>query len=140
MSTTEDERQLLYDAGEHRKKHCWNQPYPDVVKNGSTFVGKCPSTLSKEEARILLDDAEYDGKVEGESAVEVLPKRMWNVHQSVVYEAVPTQPGVSYHGYPWLGRPGRNRLPRVIRAALARRAEEQGFKREFDEWMATYEG
>lgn len=140
MSTSEDEKRLLYDPGEHRKKHCWNEPYASVVKNGSTSIGKCPSTFSKEEARVLLDDAEYEGKIEGQSAVVALPKRMWNVYQGVVYEAVPTQPGISYHGYPWFGRPGRNRLPRAVRAALAKRAEDQGFKREFDDWMAAHEG
>lgn len=139
MSAGEDEKKLAYDPGEHRTKHCWNKPYPAVVQNGSTSIGKCPNTLSKEEARTLLDDAEYDGKVEGQSVADVQPKRMWNVYRGIVYEAAPTQAG-SYHGYPWFGRPGRNRLSRAVRQALAQRAEEQGFGREFQDWMATYEG
>lgn len=130
--------ELTYDPGEHRAKHCWNNTRAEVVRNGSAAVGKCPSTLSKEQARNLLDDAEYEGKVAGQPISEVQPQRMWNVHRGVVYEAVPTQAG-SYHGYPWFGRPGRNRLSRSVRAALKQRAEQQGFGREFRDWMATHE-
>jgi len=137
-TNAEDEPKLIYDPGEHRKKHCWSEPFAGVVRDGSTVIGKCPSTLTKEMARDLLDDAEYDGKVAGRPIFDVKPKRMWNVHEGIVYEAVPTD-GDSYHGYPWFGRPGRNRLSRPVRAALERRAEDEGFGREFRDWMARHE-
>ena len=138
MADIDREKTLVYDPAEHRIKHCWNEPYAGVIKNGSASIGKCPNTVSKEEARDLLDDAEYEGKAPGVSIVDVQPQRMWNVYKGVVYEAVPTQVG-SYHGYPWFGRPGRNRLPRAVKAVLQARAEQQGFGREFRDWMATHE-
>ena len=138
MAVKEPAKKLIYDPGEHRNKHCWNQPHAAIVLEGSSAIGKCPSTLDKAQAGRLLEDAECDGKVEGQSVAELLPPRMWNVHQGIVYEAVPTQAG-SYHGYPWCGRPGRNRLSRSVRAALKQRAEEQGFGSEFEKWMALHE-
>ena len=138
MATSDIDKRLAYEPGEHRTKHCWGKPHAGVVRNGSTCIGKCPNTLSKEQARDLLDNAEFDGKVADLPISEVQPKRMWNVHQGVVYEAVPTQAG-SYHGYPWFGRPGRNRLSRAVRAALEQRAENEGFGSEFRNWMAEHE-
>jgi len=134
----EAEERLQYDPGEHRAKHCWNNPFADVVKDGSHSIGKCPSTLSKEKARDLLDEAEYVGKAEGQSVVRVQPERMWNVFEGIVYEAVPTQAG-SYHGYPWIGRPGHNRLPRKVKVTLKERAEQQGHGRQFKNWMRDHE-
>ena len=39
------------------------------------------------------EDSEFD-----------FPERIFNVYRGVPYVAVQTQPGVSYHGYPWCGR------------------------------------
>ncbi len=133
-----DDYKWTYDPAEHRFKHCWNRPYADVIKDGSQVVGKCPNTLSKATARDLLDDAEYEDKEaqDGFKTGEFQPHRIWNVHEGVVYEAVPTQAG-SYHGYPWCGRPGMNRLPVKVRMALAQKAVAQGFEHEFKAWMKS---
>lgn len=134
-----DDFRWEYDPAEHRFKHCWNRPYAEVTRDGSTYKGKCPSTLSKVAACDLVNDAEYEGKnpQDGFNTGEFQPKRIWNIHEGVVYEAVPTQSG-SYHGYPWCGKPGANRLPIAVRIALAQRAAEQGFEREFKAWMKRY--
>lgn len=121
-----------YDAGEHRHKHCWNRPYADVLSEGAHRIGKCPNSLSKEQARVLLTDAVYVPK-----GGVAQPERMWTVHEGVIYEAVPTQPG-SYHGYPWCGRPGMNRLPRQILAALTQMAQNKGCLPEFKDWVKKY--
>ena len=76
VATSNGMNELTYDPGEHRTKHCWNNTHAEVVRNGSAAVGKCPSTLSKEQARNLLDDAEYEGKVAGQPISEVQPKRI----------------------------------------------------------------
>jgi hypothetical protein len=122
-----------YEAGEHRVKHCWNEPRADFVRNGSNVIGKCPSTLSKEQAYLLLQDATYI-RTEG---ITTQPSRMWNVHEGVIYEAVPTQAG-SYHGYPWRGRPGMNRLSRQVLADLRRMAETKNCLREFNNWIKEH--
>ena len=121
-----------YDAAEHRVKHCWNQPHADFVRDGSHVIGKCRNTLSKQQARGLLDDAVY---VRKEGVTQ--PERMWTVHEGVIYEVVPTQAG-SYHGYPWCARPGMNRLPRQVQAELTHMAEAKNCLREFKNWMKNH--
>ena len=48
---------LRYEPGEHRRKHCWQQPYADFENNGVAVIGKCSSTLSKAMAEQLLNGA-----------------------------------------------------------------------------------
>lgn len=127
-----------YDPGEHRIKHCWAEDRAAFVPSGSALIGKCPSTLTKEQAKKLVNDAEFDGKLPDQTVAKVLPERIWNVFEGVIYEAVPSRPG-AYHGYPWRGRPGRNRLARPVKRALQAKAEAQGYGREFREWLAQYD-
>jgi hypothetical protein len=127
-----------YDPAEHRVKHCWSEPRADFVTTGVGIVGKCPSTLSKAQARELLNDAEFEGKQPDQTVVEVMPERVWNVHEGVIYEAVSSGLG-AYHGYPWRGRPGRNRLARGVKRALQQKADTQGYGREFQDWLKRYE-
>jgi hypothetical protein len=119
-----------YDAGEHRFKHCGRDPQANIVKDGSTVIGKCPSTLTKDKARDLLNAGEYIGKESGETS----PDKIWNVHEGVVYEAVPSGKG-NYHGYPWCARPGRKMIPRAIKSNLEQKAKEEGFAKEYSNWM-----
>lgn len=129
--------QWIYDAAEHRMKHCGSNPEPCFVLKGSAFIGLCPNTLTKAQAATLLRDAEFPGK--GNVPLREYPKKIWNVHEGVIYEASPTDTGKgSYHGYPWRGRPGRNRLPRDVEKALRAKAEAQGFGRKFQEWLDDY--
>lgn len=127
------ESKWQYDPAEHRKKHCWHKPEAGFLRDGSHVHGKCPNTLSKEAARDLLDTAVYQPLEPGEE----YPPKLWTVHEGVIYEAVPTRPGV-YHGYPWRGRPGLDRLPRRVLAALTQMAEQKGYLREFKDWIKTY--
>ncbi len=129
---------VKYDPAEHRIKHCWSEPRADFVETGVAIIGKCPSTLSKDYACDLLNDAEFEGRVPDQTVADVMPERVWNVHQGVVYEAVPSGPD-AYHGYPWRGRPSRNRLPRSVKRALQQKAETQGYGREFRDWLDKYE-
>lgn len=132
------DNQVDYDPAEHRVKHCWGETFAAFVEVGSGYVGKCPSTLSKEQAKELVNAAVYEGMLPTVSMRNLMPERVWNVYQGVVYEAVPTRTG-AYHGYPWRGRPSRNRLPRPVLRTLHARAVEQGYEREFKDWLATYE-
>jgi len=131
-------QEVDYDPAEHRVKHCWSEPRADFVTTGVGTIGKCPSTLSKAQARELLNDAEFEGRQPNQSVADVLPERAWNVHEGVIYEAVPSGPG-AYHGYPWCGRPSRNRLARSVKRALQQKAERQGYGREFRDWLDRYE-
>lgn len=56
----------------------------------------------------------------------------------MIYEAVPTQPGKSYHGYPWRGRDGRGPLPSEVVDRLRDLARIAGFQAEFEDWLDQY--
>lgn len=138
MCTDVPPEEVDYDPAEHRVKHCWDQPYAAFVDDGSAVIGKCPSTLTKEQAKVLVNCAVCDTLQPGETIKEAMPERLWNVHEGVIYEAVPTRDG-AYHGYPWRGRPSRNRLPRAVKRILEARAIEQGHERTFKDWLKEHE-
>jgi hypothetical protein len=123
-----------YDPGEHRLKHCGNEPYAHFRQEGSGFIWICPSTLSKKHAEDLLCCGVPDYDLGAEH-----PKRIYAVHEGVVYEARPTASGLTYHGFPWRGRPGHNRLPRPIQRQLRDRAEKAGCLKAFNHWLDQYE-
>ncbi len=130
MANDADKARKRYDPGEHRFKHCGSQPQAGFRRNGSAWIGLCPSTLSKEYAEELLNAG--IAYPEGSDT----PQRIYNVHEGVVYEAVYS--GGSWHGYPWRYRPGRKALPRQIRSNLERRATDQGYQQAFKNWMKEH--
>lgn len=131
------QEQWTYDPAEHRSKHCSSNPEPSFKVEGSAYIGLCPNTLTKAQAAELLLDAEYEEK--GNTPLTKYPKRIWNVHEGVIYEASPTEINKgSFHGYPWRGRPGRNRLPKVVEKALHAKAVYQGYGDRFQEWLNAY--
>lgn len=119
-----------YDPGEHRSKHCWSEPRADFVRCGSAEIGKCPSTLSKQQAERLLNEGI------GYPVGEAIPQRIYNVHGGIVYEAVCS--GDSWHGYPWRYRPGRKALPRDMLRELEDRASQQNCLDAYKDWMKRY--
>jgi hypothetical protein len=69
------------------------------------------------------------------------PDRLYAVYRGVVYELVPTRPGVFYHGYPWRGDlPGRPGLPRWVLRALRECADRRAERRELEKWLKKYGG
>lgn len=124
-----------YDSGEGRYKHRWNKDEAGFEPSGRGPVGKCPKWMDSVLAQRLLDN----GIPFWED--DPFPARIYNVCEGVVYEAVPTEPGKSYHGYPWRGDRGMGAgLPPRIRRELAKRAESEGKLREFQRWMKRYGG
>ncbi len=115
-----------YDAGEHRVKHCWAQPQAVFVGIGNAMVSKCPGTLAKATAEMLLNN----GFPSFMSCVSCSVK-IYNVYKGVVYEAVPTQPGVSFHGYPWRSMQGRKSIPRRIIQQFEQRAVLNGCLKDY---------
>jgi hypothetical protein len=131
---------FVYDRGDHRYKHCWNQDRADFVAEGNAVIGKCPNGIDDAVAQRILDRAlpEPDPFLSQEGTSTRSPSRLYGVHLGIVYEAVPTTPGRSFHGYPWRRRPGRARLPSDLVAQLRRQAEESGHERQFDRWMKEH--
>lgn len=119
-----------YDPGEHRVKHCWGEPAAGFAVQAGIEIGKCAATLTKEMAEDLLNN----GLTDPPDAQR--PKRIYNVYQGVVYEAVDSNG--TWHGYPWRYRPGRRALSRQLLALLEARAQEQGDLKAFQRWMKEH--
>ena len=126
-----------YDRGDGRYKHRWKKPYAGFVPGSKGSVGKCSCNITQDIAQEALNKGipflvvERGGKK--------YPKYIYCVYNGVIYEAVPTLPGVSYHGYPWRGDlKGRTKIPRSIMKKLRKIAEKDGCLQEFDKWEKIY--
>lgn len=126
-----------YEKGEGRIKHYWRRPEAGFELDGQCWIGKCPKGLTQQEAEAILNRAFplY------ESDEDAYPPRLYAVHGGVIYEAAPTRPGISYHGYPWRGDlPGRPRLPNALLTQLEAQARQQGELEDYRRWMKKYGG
>lgn len=122
-----------YERGEGRTKHCWANDHAGFQPSGRGAVGKCHASITDEVAEQLLREG-----VVYHAPGTTSPEHVYNVYRGVIYEAAPTQPGKSFHGYPWCGAQGRPPLPPRIIRQLRCRAEQQGYENEFEKWLKTY--
>lgn len=120
-----------YDPGVRRFKHKWSRPEAGFDERRGVPIGKCPNSITVKQAERLLNSG-VPWPEEWESSSQH-PSRIYNVFEGVVYEAVPTMRGYSYHGFP-----ARKRLPRLVLCELEKRATEAGFAQEFKQWIKTY--
>ena len=120
-----------YDPAEHREKHCGLQNKASFQRQGSAWIGQCPANLDKTTAQTLLDN----GIGEWDDPSESHPARIFTYYQGAVYVAVPTEPGHSYHGFPWRGRPGHNRVARHVLKELIKMAENRGEAKALQKWL-----
>lgn len=89
-----------YDPGENpKRKHGWGEDTAGFVRfnSGKNVVGKCPHSMDQETAERLINNGipEEDPRNE-----DTHPNRIYVVHEGVLYRAVPTERGKSYHGFP----------------------------------------
>ncbi len=89
-----------YESDEKPKwksKHFWNEDKAGFITIGEKTVGKCPKGISTSTARELLN-----GGIpwSPENWTRSYPQRIYAIHRNVVYRAMPTNPGKSYHGFP----------------------------------------
>ena len=125
-----DQAQWKYDRAEGRFKHCWKNDWAGFVPSGRGEVGKCHASITDEIACDLL----RNGVVYNAPGTDE-PEHVYAVYRGVIYEAAPTTPGVSFHGYPWSLTQGRGELPPRIRREMERRADECGDSGEFKKWL-----
>jgi len=127
-----------YERGEGRTKHRWRNDYAGFEPSGRGPVGKCPRHITEELAEQLLNEEAvpvYDGDD------SQAPDCFYAVYRGVVYEAVPTQPGVSYHAYPWRGDlQGRRGLRRWVLRKLREQADRREERQELERWLKDYGG
>ena len=124
----------LYERGDGRYKHRWNKDEAGFVLKNGAGVGKCHASIDENAATLLL----RNGVVYNAPGTDE-PEHVYAVYRGVIYEAAPTRPGVSFHGYPWSGNQGRPPLPPRILRDLKTRAEHEGYLREFAQWLKQHD-
>jgi hypothetical protein len=115
-----------------KRKHAWGKNVAGFDEYRGVPVGKCPNNISQEDAEQLLN-AGIPFSPPGWT--EPWPHHIYVVHQGVVYRAVATVPGVSYHAFPDQGRNLRA-LPASVRTQILTRARELRCEKEVGKWMA----
>lgn len=119
-----------YDPGDGRCKHRWNRNYAGHVPQGNRIIGKCPKNLGHPRAELALNTGfEYYDRRRSKD----YPSRIFAVIDGVVYRAMPTLPGISYHGFPELA----SDLPPdpEVRAAILAMADIEGSRKEVEKWL-----
>ena len=116
-----------------KRKHSWDEDEAGFIIIGGVPVGKCPKGISNETAREILNtgivwspkrwDHEY-------------PQRIYTIYQNVIYRAVPTNPGKSYHGFPEHPDSFRE-LPSALRKKILEHAERLGCLEEVRKWLKS---
>src|ERR1051326_6947403 len=122
-----------YDKDERRMKHVGSSSAAEIVfehDNPRRAIGKCPNTVDPSTRQALLEMA-IPGP-NGDRTLEVA-KRVYAVHQGVIYEAQTSDAGVSYHGYPYHGEVN-GRLIRALRTM----AVASGYELQFDFWIKAH--
>lgn len=125
--------QLLYERGEHRRKHCWSNNYAGYTGKGRNRVGKCSSDLTDIQAQNLLNSGIWvDADLRELPERNAYPDYVYNVYGGVPYRAAVTVTMRSMHGYPCLYE---KELPAWLRARLRQLAEDSGYLPEFNRWL-----
>lgn len=131
---TRPANEWIYERGEGRTKHCWSEPFAGFKPSQRGQVGKCSNKITDAVATKLLNNGINDtGEQVGREDGVDYPSKIYTVHDGAIYVAVPTCPGISYHGYPVRGR-----LPRKLVAKLRQKATESDCLREFEKWVREY--
>jgi hypothetical protein len=121
----------VYDKGEGRFKHVGRNPFPEIVLNNGNPkkpIGKCPNNISDTERQLLLDRA-----IPWPEGDDEKPVNLYAVHQGAVYEAMSSDNGATWHGYPFAGSLS-SRLVEKLRG----RAEEIGCGEGFKDWERNH--
>ena len=123
-----------YEPDENpKRRHAWPNPHAGFVIVQGVEIGKCPNNIPRAEAERLLNTG--IPVMAARSGVGY-PKRIYVVHEGVVYRATPTNPGVSYHAFPEKAEEFR-RLPRGVQEAILNEAERQGRGEDVSRWSRS---
>lgn len=119
-------------------KHRWSEPQAGFVERAGMTEGKCPRGFAKATAESLLNSGIHESPPDWDKP---FPKAIFNFHDGVVYKALPTNPGLSYHGFPCkgpaLGSSKGDMTVRTQRRILAE-AQRKGCLQEIEEWFRRH--
>lgn len=129
-----------YEPESPKRKHHWDCDEPGFVElprrgaPGCVRVSKCPASLTVDDCATLLSEA-----IPWSPAgwTKSYPKRLYVVHRGWLYRAMPTQPGVSYHGFP--EDPEAGVVPESLHDRIRGVAREKSCELEIERWLSPPE-
>jgi hypothetical protein len=117
-------------------KHKWTKPRAGFEEGADgKHVGMCPNTMSVSTAEHLLNTGIEEWPDGWERNY---PRAIYNFHDGVVYKALPTNPGISYHGFPCKGPasfPKKADMSVRIQRGLLAKAEIANCRERIEEWF-----
>lgn len=124
-----------YDAGQpwNRRKHAWASSTAGFEKRGETVIAKCPAGITREHAERLLNSATRL-ELETPRVTGPGPDRIYVFAQGVLYRAMRTVAGRSYHAFPEHAK-GISDLPAAHQKRLWDWARAQGFEDPVKKWL-----
>jgi hypothetical protein len=122
-----------YETDEHpKKKHHWSKPMAGFVeRRDGTRVSKCPAGFSLVLAAQLVNEGIPSPT---DLAPTTWPSQIFVVHDGVLYRAVPTNPGRSYHAYP-VDSDDLRLVPRDVLEKIFERARALNCERKLRRWI-----
>lgn len=128
-----EQTEWLYERGDNRHKHHWKKDEAGFVPPVKGGVGKCHASITTEIAQELLRQGVRYNAPGADDVTHV-----YAVYRGTIYEAAPTRPGISFHGYPWRGGQGRPALPPRVVRALRAQADKDNCLKGFEDWLNKY--
>jgi hypothetical protein len=125
--------QLAYDKGERRFKHVGRRPEAYIQFDDSSpkkWIGKCPNNIPDTVKAEILNKAIPAASADAEIAYV---DRLYAVYQGVVYEAMSSDEGQTYHAYPYRGR-----LTKALVIQLKAMAIAEGSLMALKDWFADH--
>lgn len=121
-----------YERGDNRTKHLGTSDGPEIMHRNGEIIGRCPRDMAPSRRQALLDDAV--GCVTTEPYSVQFPKRLDAVDtDGSIHTAQTSNPGDSYHGYPYAGRMGKRLIEAPRRTAI-----RKGCGAAFDCWVKRH--
>jgi len=114
-----------------KRKHSWDKEEAGFITIGTAIVGKCPKGISNSTARELLNTGIHWSPKYWEHSY---PKRIYVIYQDVLYRAVSTNPGNSYHAFPE-DPDSFSELPKVLKKKILDHAERLGCLEGIRRWL-----
>jgi len=114
-----------------KRKHSWEKNAAGFISIGTTVIGKCPKGISIDTAKELLNSGIPWSPRRWEKSH---PQRIYAIHHGVLYRAMPTIPGKSYHGFPEHPR-SFSELPKALREKIFEHAKQLGCLEQVRKWV-----
>lgn len=121
-------------SGVPKPKHGWSENYAGFVEKDGKKIGKCPNDMRPGVPERLLNNG-VDGTSAKSAHDKDWPENIYAVHEGVVYRAVPTRGGHSYHGFP---AGDQRKVSGPVKDKILKQARQKDCEKQVKRWMRQH--